>query len=399
MTFTKLTGSLPNLPTLNLGRHVLTVAPSNGNVVYVSIDDTSTNSLLGLAKSADGGATWTFTSPGSLPALPNFCSGQCWYDMAIAVLPNDPNTLVVGGSAFTNNSSTDFRSSDGGATWVDITAGSTAVRPHVDTHVMRFAATTSGFRLYTGNDGGIWFTDNPTAAPGTLTWQPGNNANLTITQFYPGHAVHPSDENISFGGTQDNGTEKYSGALAWDHVTCGDGAWAAIDPVFPTTVYANCQFVSLLRSDFDGTAGTWFGITNQIPTAGERSLFIPPFVQDQNQSGRLYFGTFRVWQSMNYGNNWSAISPDLTTSSSNEVTSVSVSSALNNVVYATTTDGRVWRTTDVQDGTGSAWTNLTKAPLPGRYATMVRTDHGNPDIAYVSYSGFSGFVERRGPHL
>ncbi len=151
--------------------------------------------------------------------------------MALAVLPNDPNTLVVGGSAFTNNSSTDFRSSDGGTTWVDITTGSTAVRPHVDTHVMKFAATTSGFRLYTGNDGGVWFTDNPTAAP--VTWQPGNNANLTITQFYPGHAVHPSDENISFGGTQDNGTEKYSGILAWDHVTCGDGAWAAIDPVIP----------------------------------------------------------------------------------------------------------------------------------------------------------------------
>jgi uncharacterized repeat protein (TIGR01451 family) len=403
-TFTKLTGSLPNLPTTNIGRHELALAPSNPNVIYVAIDNNdpaspTLNSLLGLAKSTDAGATWKFTSPGTLPALPDFCHNQCWYDMALAVHPTDPNTVVVGGAAITSSfSSTDFRSSDGGTTWVDITSGSTAVRPHVDTHVLTFASTGGGnFRLYTGNDGGIWFTDNPTTA--TVTWQPGNNANLTITQFYPGHAVHPSDENISFGGTQDNGTEKYSGVLAWDHVACGDGAWAAIDPNIPTIVYANCQNIALQRSLSDGVAGSFTGITNQIPPPpGERSLFIPPLVQDRNQSGRLYFGTFRVWQSMDYGNNWSAISPDLTSNSGNEVTSVMASRANNNDVYATTTDGRVWRTTSASTGTGAigTWTNLTKAPLPGRYATMVITDDVSPDIAYVSYSGFSGFVDSVG---
>ncbi len=252
VTFTRLTGNGAtgnNLPTTNIGRHEMAVA-SDGNTIYVAINNEATSGLLGLAKSINGGLTWSFTTPGTLPNLPNFCSGQCWYDMALAVLPTDPNTIIVGGSAFTNNSSTDFRSSDGGVTWTDITNGSSAVRPHVDTHALKFAATTGGFRLYTGNDGGVWFTDDPTAAP--VTWEAGNNANLTITQFYPGHAVHPSDENISFGGTQDNGTEKYSGLQAWDHVTCGDGAWAAIDPNIPTTVYANCQNISILRSSLDG---------------------------------------------------------------------------------------------------------------------------------------------------
>jgi photosystem II stability/assembly factor-like uncharacterized protein len=398
VTFTKLTGSLAPLPTANIGRHVLTAAPSNGSVVYVTIDSTLTNNLLGFAKSTDAGATWTFTSPGVLPNLPNFCNGQCWYDMSLAVLPTDPNTLVMGGSAFTNNSSTDFRTSDGGTTWVDITNGTGTVRPHVDTHAMTFASTGGGnYRLYTGNDGGIWFTDNPTAS--TVTWQPANNANLTITQFYPGHATHPSDENISFGGTQDNGTEKYSGNIAWDHVTCGDGAWAAIDPNIPTTVYANCQNIALLRSPLDGVANSWSLITNEIPTSGERSLFIPPLVQDPNQSGRLYFGTFRVWQSMNYGNDWTPISQDLTSSTSNEVTSVSAAQSNNNVVYATTTDGHVWRTTNANAGAGATWTNLTSAPLPNRYATMVRTDHSSADIAYLSYSGFSGFNGDTAGHI
>lgn len=392
VTFAQLTGNGAtgnNLPTTNLGRHEMAVAPSNGNVVYVAINAESTSSLLGLAKSTDGGATWSFTAPSTLPNLPNFCSGQCWYDMALAVLPTDPNTVIVGGSAFTNNSSTDFRSSDGGVTWTDITTGSSAVRPHVDTHALTFAATTSGFRLYTGNDGGVWFTDNPTAS--TVTWEAGNNANLTITQFYPGHAVHPSDENISYGGTQDNGTEKYSGIPAWNHVACGDGAWAAIDPNIPTTVYTNCQNISILRSALDGSAPSWVGITNELGNSGDRSLFISPFVHDPIQSGVLYFGTFRVWQSTNYGNDWIAISPDLTTSNTNEVTSVSVAPSNNSVVYATTTDGQVWRTTNPNLGSTTSWTNLTSAPLPGRYATMVRTDPSSADIAYLSYSGFNGF--------
>ena len=391
VTFSKLTGNGAignNLPTTNLGRHEIAIAPSNPSTLYVAINNINTSSLLGLAKSTDAGATWSFTLPGTLPSLPNFCNGQCWYDMSLAVLPNDPNTLVVGGSAFTNNSSTDFRTTDGGTTWTDITNGSTAVRPHVDTHVMTFAATTGGFRLYTGNDGGIWFTDNPSAA--TVTWQAGNNANLTITQFYPGHAVSPSDENISFGGTQDNGTEKYSGVLAWDHVACGDGAWAAIDPNLPTIVYANCQNIAIQRSLGDGVASTFASITNQLGSSGDRSLFIPPLVQDRNQSGRLYFGTFRVWQSIDYGNNWAAISPDLS-AGSGDVTSVSPSEVNNNVVYATTSDGRVWRTADAQDGPTAAWSNLTKAPLPGRYATMVKADDISVDTAYLAYSGFNGF--------
>lgn len=397
VTFTRLTGNGAtgnNLPTTNLGRHEMAVAPSNGNVVYVAINDEPTSDLLGLATSTDGGTTWSFTTPGTLPNLPNFCSGQCWYDMALAVLPTDPNTLIVGGSAFTNNSSTDFRSTDGGVTWTDVTAGSSAVRPHVDTHALTFAATTGGFRLYTGNDGGVWFTDNPTAS--TVAWESGNNANLTITQFYPGHAIHPSDENVSFGGTQDNGTEKYSGIPAWDHVSCGDGAWAAIDPNIPTTVYANCQNIAILRSALDGAAPSWVSVTNELGSSGDRSLFISPLVHDPIQSGLLYFGTFRVWQSMNYGNDWTPISPDLTTSTTNEVSSVSVAPSNNSVVYATTTDGQVWRTTNANAGSAATWTDLTATPLPNRYATMVRTDHASADIAYLSYSGFSGFVDSVG---
>ncbi|HLW99291.1 MAG TPA: choice-of-anchor D domain-containing protein [Candidatus Acidoferrales bacterium] len=396
-TFTKLTGNgVPNnnLPTSNLGRAELAVAPSNGSEVFVAINNINTSSLLGLAKSTDAGATWTFTAPSSLPSLPNFCNGQCWYDMALAVDPNNASIVVLGGSAFTNNSSTIFRSTDGGSTWVDITTGATAVRPHVDTHATTYANLGGGnSRLYTGDDGGIWFSDNP-AAVAPITWKTGNNANLVITQFYPGHTTHPTDTNFDLGGTQDNGTEKFSGSLAWDHVACGDGGYTAIDPNIPSTLYAGCQNLSLLRSPLNGVAGSWSSIINEIGTSGDRSLFIPPLAHDNIQSGVLYYGTFRVWQTVNFGNNWTAISPDLTGGSLNDdVTSIYASDTDSNTVYATTSNGRIWRTTNALAGAGAVWTNLTSAPLPPRYISQVKTDQKNANIAYLAFSGFSGFSD------
>jgi len=391
VTFTKLTGSVANLPTTNLGRHELALG-GDGLTVYVVINNISTSGLLGMAKSTDAGVTWSFTATGSLPSLPNFCAGQCWYDLSVAADPLDPNTVFVGGSAFTNNSSTDFRSSDGGTTWIDVTNGSTAVRPHVDTHAFAFANNSGAIRLYTGNDGGIWFTDNPTASP--LTWQTGNNPNLVITQFYPGHTTHPTDTNFDLGGTQDNGTEKFSGSIAWDHVTCGDGGYTAIDPNIPSTLYAGCQNLSLLRSPLNGVAGSWSSIINEIGTSGDRSLFIPPLAHDHSQSGVLYYGTFRVWQTVNFGNNWTAISPDLTGGSLNDdVTSIYASDTNSNTVYATTSNGQVWRTTNALAGAGAVWTNLTSAPLPPRYISQVKTDQNNANIAYLAFSGFSGFSD------
>ncbi len=201
VSFTRLTGADPNLPTTNIARTEVRLAPGTPSTIYAAISTTDGSSLRAFVRSIDNGASWTVFTPGTLPALPNFCAGQCFYDMTLIVDPTNSMRVFVGGSAFTNNSSTVFRTQDGGSTWTDITTGSSPVRPHVDTHA--FAFTPTGGRLYIGTDGGVWFTDTPTAAP--PTWQAANNPNLALTQFYPGHAPHPMNENQVFGGTQDNG--------------------------------------------------------------------------------------------------------------------------------------------------------------------------------------------------
>jgi hypothetical protein len=242
------------LPTTNVGRITLGYAPStstalSGATIYAAIADSSTTSgdLLGFFMTTNSGTAWS-----QLGGTPAFCNHQCFYDMAIGVSPENPSWLVVGGGAFTNNSSTVFRSLDGGSTWTDITDGSTSVRPHVDTHSLVWTA--NGASLYDGNDGGIWRTDQPKLTP--PLWVD-LNAQLALTQFYPNPSVGIGDENSAFGGTQDNDTQAFSGTLDWTSVqACGDGASTAIDTLYPTSIYTTCAPGSgpglVARSVFNG---------------------------------------------------------------------------------------------------------------------------------------------------
>jgi hypothetical protein len=404
-TWTKLTINVVGVVTANFGRITLAIAPSTPTTIYAAIADSSVTSsdLLAILKSTDGGATWT--QPNST-TTPDFCAGQCWYDVAIAVHPTNANLVVVGGSAFTNNSSTLFRSTDGGTTWTsggadDFTIGSTSVRPHVDTHALAFASTGATPRLYTGDDGGVWRTDDPTVIP-HVVWVDLNNT-LGLTQFYPGMGVHPSDQNIIYGGNQDNGTPKYSGTLDWtDMGVCGDGGYFAIDPIVPSTVYASCQAYSINRSVQNGDVisgiPSFTGITTGI-NQSDSSQFIPPLVIDSSLSNRLYFGTCRIWQTMDRGDTWTAISADLSAGNVGDcsappgnISAIDVLLNDSNKVVAATTNGRVWRTLNAGAGAGATWSDITGTGLSTRFITSIKTKRSDStgNILYATFSGFSG---------
>jgi photosystem II stability/assembly factor-like uncharacterized protein len=265
-TFTKLTGTGSNLlPTTNVGHIELAMGAGAGGhlTLYASIADSSlgsigSNAYLGMFKTIDGGLNWT-----KVTAAPDVCSPQCFYSHEIRVSPADPNVVFAGGTYGGGQSvstvQTVFRSLDGGATWNDVHIGASGTRLHVDQHAFRFSS--DGSKLYVGNDGGAWRSDNPTAAAGVIDWV-NLNATLAITQFYPGLAVHPSDDNILFGGTQDTGSMKYSGNGLWNIFECGDGAWNAVDSSVPSNVYLTCaggqSGFYILKSINNGDYGTFF---------------------------------------------------------------------------------------------------------------------------------------------
>ena len=366
------------LPTSNVGRIALAVAPSSTNILYAAIQNTNPfGSFLGLFKSTDSGANWT-----PLTNAPNFCGTQCWYDIIIRVYPTDPGTIFAGGVPRL------LRSSDGGITWVDASTGFSGATVHTDHHALVFSNPAIGpVKLYDGNDGGVWRSDNPAALiPGTYDLID-LNATLAIAQFYPGQLIHPSSENIGIIGTQDNGTLSYTGNPMWTVITGGDGGWTVLDKPMPSTVFTSCQDFCSFRSFFNGGVGTFSVLPMNGIDMTDHVDFIPPYVGDPRTSGRIYFGTFRVYQSNDYGDSWTAVSPDVT-GGSGVISAMAVAPSNPDVLYAVTTRGKIQRTINATAGASANWTDLAAANLPLRAATQVAVNPSDPNTAIVSFSGF-----------
>ena len=353
----------------------LALAPSSTMVLYAGIADQSTGGLLGFYKSTTGGASWT-----QLTNTPNYCGGQCWYDNTIGVSPVDPNFVIVGGQydySPGSGGSAALRSLDGGNTWTDFSADI-----HPDAHAMAFA--TDGSVLYTGNDGGVWSTNAPAAA--TINWT-SLNSNLALTEFYPGISIDPGNVNHTYAGTQDNGTNKYSGSITWPTVDCGDGGATAIDFAHPNVVYTGCITATLDKSTDDGA--TFNPATNGIDT-GDRVAWVPPLAMDLENSQTLYFGTYRVYQTTNAAGVWAPISGDLT-AGGGTLSTLAVAPTDSNTVYSGSDDGQVYVTRNALSGSGANWTNVTTSGLPNRTVDWIAVDPTTPTTAYVVYNGFSGF--------
>jgi photosystem II stability/assembly factor-like uncharacterized protein len=338
------------------------IAPSASNVLYLALKG-SDQRLIGFYRSADSGATWT-----KVGVPPN--DDVTYWGWSLRVHPTNPNLIYAGSLRLST-------SADGGSTWV-----SNDSNLHVDHHVQTYSA--DGNTLYIGNDGGIWSTTAPTAA--NTSWTDLNNT-LNTAMFYPGISISPISLNTTFGGTQDNGTLQYQGGLAWTWAgVCGDGGFTAIDFSNPQVVYATCgagvtngDRIPILK--YNGSS--WSEVVSGINTQ-DRSDFIPPLAMDPSNSSRLYFGTYRVYQTVDGANSWIAISPDLTIDNG-VISTVAVAPSDPNTVYAGAWDGAVSVTRSALSGTGATWTprNLPFA----QDSNQIAVDPQNPLTAWVAANG------------
>lgn len=383
----------------NMGRIDLGIAPSDasGNSVYASIADATSGSAmnLGVFVTTDGGNSWTQTS------APDVCHFQCWYDNVVKVDPNNKSIAFFGGSAVrdsSGNPSWVVRTTNGGNTWSSVIPSSQGTGlPHVDNHAIAFFKASSGtfsgkVRVYLGNDGGIWRSDDAEAS--SISWTNLNNPGLTLTQFYPSISMNSSLPSISFGGTQDNGSLNYQGGVSWiDNHLCGDGASTAVDSVIPSTVYIGCATGAPINASYqNGALGTFSPAVNGI-NANDSSSFIPPLATDPNAANALYFGTTKIYQSIDAGNNWTPISFDLANGSNGDwITTITVEPGNSSVVYAGINNGQVFFANNVKPGqTNFANFTAVNAGLPPRSVTAIVVDPSDPSgkTAYVAYSSFS----------
>ncbi len=353
------------LPSSNIGRVALAIAPSSPNTLYAAIQDDfdgvgSDGALLGIYKTTDGAVTWN-----PLPATQATCGSQCWYDIVLAVNPGNPQQVMFGGIAL-------FASNDGGNSFFFAGGGI-----HVDQHALAFADAST---LYAGNDGGIYRG----TLPGFI-WETLNN-DLALTQFYPGLSLQPGAATGVLGGTQDNGTLEYTGSPNWTFVLGGDGGYTATDGFTAGVAYGETQWGA--SSGFSGPrrrdalGGQFFLKTSGINLA-EAANFIPPLVMDPVDPQVLYFGASSLYRTADKGENWAAIS--LPAANNGQVDAIGTGSDGLTLYLASSGSGQI--DLEVTSNLGVTWTPV-GAGLPNRIITDIQVDQSDPQTAYLVTSGF-----------
>ncbi len=144
-SWTQLAGGLPSF---GFQRINLAIADSNADVVYASFIAPS-GSLAGMYKTVNGGTSWSLLS-----STPNYACSQGWYDNGMVVSPIDANTVYAGG-VFSYCSGGIAKTTNGGTTWTYVTVGSDFTQVHPDQHYFVFGPDGA---LWVACDGGAWKT-------------------------------------------------------------------------------------------------------------------------------------------------------------------------------------------------------------------------------------------------
>jgi len=401
------------------GRIVVTLAPSNQNVLYIAIAGVPN----GFPNSINGHMLWKYTynsgngtgtggvweSRGSnLPQLNQNNYGgfnepfdsQGGYDLNLKVKPDNENFLVV-------NAVNIYVSTDAFATTTNArriggyqpaSENGTYPNQHPDLH-SGFFKPGSSVEYISGHDGGISRTADITTnitANNPVTWQSLNNG-YNVTQFYAITMSPETGSNRLAGGYQDNGSYMTnSGTLTdpWSAINSGDGAFCALAPISDDRVYSSSQNGEIQRTNLDQS-----NYSSLKPTGSTRPQFINPFVLDKNNSSFLYFGggnsatTTGIWRNSNIKNadqtlGWQYIVGTDFGSTSAMVSAIAISKTnAQNVLYYGSDEGHIRKITNA-NGIPTI-SGVLNAGMPNGYVSCLAIDPTNSNNVLAVFSNYN----------
>jgi len=378
-SWTKLNTGANGFPTTNIQRIEIACAPSNSQVVYAMAQDGG-SAIRGIYRTDNGGTSWTsLTLPvdadGGIGG--DLTRGQAWYDLTIAVDPNNEDVIFAGGVDL-------FKSTNGGTTWQQIAhwyGGYGFQEVHADQHWILFHPGSSDI-IYFGNDGGIYLTTNGTALIPAIT---NKNSGYNITQYYA-CAMHPAAHSHYFlAGAQDNGSQQYrfAGMNSTVEVTGGDGCFTHIDQDQPQYQWTSYVYNNYFRSTNCGQSWT------SVNYSG--GSFVNPTDYD-NASNVMYAsvsnGNYLRWINPQTGSTFQQVT--ITNFGSGRISHVSVSQNTPDKVFFGLSNGRVVRVDNansVASGSAGAWIN-NGAGMPSGSVSCVAIENGNDDHLLVTYSNY-----------
>ncbi len=330
-------------------------------------------------RSEDGGQTWQRSHEEPLERM-NFTYG--YYFSNIRCLPDNPDKVYLLGFLI-------LSSEDGGQNWKNINGDNV----HVDHHALWLNPNRPGY-LVNGNDGGL-----------NISWDDGASwikcNNPPVGQFYAIAVDEDKPYNV-YGGTQDNGVwvgpSNYEASSRWHgsgqypykSLLGGDGMQVAIDTRNNNTVYTGFQFGFYFR--IDKNTGRSKPITPKHDL-GERPLrfnWQTPIHLSNHQQDVLYLGAHRLYRSFNRGDDWEAISGDLTHGGKpgnvpyGTLTSIHESPLKFGLLYTGSDDGLIHVS---RDG-GETWKRISDSLPQNRWVSRVIASAHEKSRVYASLNGY-----------
>jgi len=377
------------LPTGRIGRIGLDVLQKSPGTLYAVVENGNrrppTQQEIDLAKKRgtepgpqtmgnevyrtdDGGRNWRKVNAGYEAAL-----NKAPYSFnELKVDPNHANTVYITGQSLASTT-------DGGKTWKGLTWPSDGVMPKAfgDWRCMWIDPQDSN-RLIFGSDGGV-----------NVSYDRGRTSihlsNLPLTEFYA-VGVDMEDPYNIYGGLQDHDSWKgpsngWAGEISasdWVTVGGGDGMFNQIDPTDSRWLYNGREMGAMWR--LDQKTGVQTSIRPSRPAGAPvlRFNWTPPIALSPHNPAIVYAGAQVIFRSLDRGDRWQEISPDLTTNEEAKLhgegnisyctlTTLAESPARAGVIWAGADDGKVQVT---KDG-GASWldrtASLDSAGAPANY--------------------------------
>jgi photosystem II stability/assembly factor-like uncharacterized protein len=370
------------LPKGKLGRMGLAIAPSKPNVVYALIEGEKENAIY---RSDDGGFSWKKRGTRNIGSRP-------FYYADIFVDSKNENRLY---SIF----SLVNKSEDGGKTFVTLLP---YYGVHPDHHAWWIHPDDPNY-IIDGNDGGLNISRD-----GGESWR--FIENIPVAQFY--HINY--DMSIPYrvgGGMQDNGSwvgpsmALEAGGIrnsAWQEIFFGDGFDVVFHPTKKNMAYGMSQGGNVGLVDMETGKSTFIRPTH--PDSVElRFNWNAAIAQDPFNDCGVYYGSQFLHKSLDCGQSWEIISPDLTTNDTTKqkqnasggltidatgaenyttITAIAPSPVDDKVIWVGTDDGNLQLT---RDG-GATWTNLAAKlsdARPGSWIPQIVTSDKNAGEAFI----------------
>ncbi len=390
------TESESDLPSGDMGRIGLAMAPSNPDTVYAIIE--ARDDEKGVYRTTDFGQNWEKRSD-------HMTTSPQYYN-ELVVDPRNENVLY-------SLDTFSKRSIDGGVTFTNI--GNE--HRHVDDHALWIDESNTN-HLIIGGDGGVYESWD-----GGALWR--HIDNLPLVQFY---RVQPDNAAPFYnvcGGTQDNNslcgpsrTPVVHGITNadWHIVLGGDGYKPQIDPRDPNIVYAQYQYGGLVRYDRRTQERVFLPPQPPTGTPAYKWNWNTPLLISPHNPDRIYYAAEYLFASNDRGDTWEIISPDLTRQldrnalevmgrvwsvdaiAKNDSTSIygaaialSESPLAEGLIYVGTDDGVI----SVTEDNGATWRRVESIPgVPDM--TLVEDIVTSVHSADVAYAVFDN--HKRGDH-